>query len=585
MKVLKLLAIALCMVSCVNLEWDEKKQENINNSYFSKMVGHIDPSHNWNLSKEGTVYVSTSEPSEIRVYTGNDVSSLTAVKTVDGEGKISFDIRYGIDKVYVENRKSGEVKVAHLGSEVGFTGTRSYGGNSDVSVTQTDYLYYNYASIRKDVYNQKFTSPESETDMFISNNTFTLYPVWYTSESGNQQEFGLYYYEDGRRVEVMLYKNDKSEDCFQYFPNYNNYSDKDKDYTWKTYSDAHMESLNSSDLYKPYDTEVMNLRIKGFKVHVNPDVKFGFYIKGNDNPTKYYSQPIEYDFGSATWMKGNLEGFLKQSGVEDMYFGHFAIINENGHSYLACDNGCEVTRNSGWKLGPEYFHLVFEIGNQFGTPVKDPDDYIKDSENQDNPDEQDDDIPTTGGNSWIIACEDVFSSSDLSGIHCDYDFNDVVFKVEHMSGETIAKITFLAAGSTIANYVYLGDTPIGEIHEILGYPKTDAKGAYSMLNTKKGWAMADPVELVVDVPEDFMMSHNMGGFKIVRKDNKSSITIGSPEEGSVPYMICVPSDWKWPSENVNIMTAYPDFKTWCNDHMKSTDWYLRQEEAFVYKAK
>lgn len=50
-----------------------------------------------------------------------------------------------------------------------------------------------------------------------------------------------------------------------------------------------------------------------------------------------------------------------------VYYEHFALINYNGHCYLGCDDGCEITDNHS-KENPGYFHLVFEIGNQFGTP-------------------------------------------------------------------------------------------------------------------------------------------------------------------------------------------------------------------------
>ena len=62
-----ILAVA-AVSSCVDLNWDEKKQENANNSFFAKMVGRIDPDHTWNLAKEGSVTVSTASPSEIRIF-------------------------------------------------------------------------------------------------------------------------------------------------------------------------------------------------------------------------------------------------------------------------------------------------------------------------------------------------------------------------------------------------------------------------------------------------------------------------------------------------------------------------------------
>lgn len=586
--VMMFMALA-AVTSCVDLNWDEKEQERENNSFFAKLVGRIDQNHTWNLAKEGSVTVSTASPSEIRIFTvDNGKTRLVADKTIDGTEKLNFDVTYGVNNVYVENRSTGAVRKINLGSSVNFAGTRSYGsGDSKVSVNYKDvgYLYYNYATVKKDVDAAAFTSPESETQLFLSNNSFTLYPVWFTSESGCNQEFGLYYYENGERVEVMLYKNDKQEESYQFFPSWNNPNDYAQSWAWQTYFDAHMTSMESQ-----INTNIeKNVRIKGFQVTVADGLEFGFYIKGDDQGVKYFSEDIPYDFNDSPWVEANLDGFYRQNGYDGtQYFGHFAIINENGHSYLACDNNCEVRRNAGNKMGPEYYHLVFEIGNQLGDPVN-PEvvkEYITDSEDPYTPDEPDDDdpiIPNPENGAWIIACEDVFTGTVDSSNHCDYDFNDVVFKVEHLAGETTATITFLAAGSTIANYVYFGDKELGEIHSILKNTDKDVNGGFTMINTRIKGASAEPVEMVIDVPADFTMTQNMGGFKIVRKDKKTSITVGAPEVGSVPYMICVPSDWQWPVEQQTITGVYSGFAAWCNDHTASTDWYTSPDESKVFK--
>lgn len=575
--------------SCVDLNWDEKKQENANNSFFAKMVGRIDPDHTWNLAKEGSVTVSTASPSEIRIFSvENGRNKLVATKSVDGKQKITFDVTYGVSKVYVEDRNTGAVRKIDLGSSVSFAGTRSYGsGNSKVSVSQTkDYLYYNYATVQKDVNTAAFTSPDSATQLFLSNNTFTLYPVWFTSESGCNQEFGLYYYENGQRVEVMLYKNDKQEESYQFFPNWNNPNDYAQDWAWQTYFDAHMSSMENQ-----INTNIENnVRIKGFQVNVADGLEFGFYIKGDDQGVKYYSEDIPYDF-NGSWVEANLDGFYRQNGYDGtQYFGHFAIINENGHSYLACDNNCEVRRNAGNKMGPEYYHLVFEIGNQFGTPVtpEESKSYITGSDDPVvppvDPDDDDDDdiiIPAPEEGSWIIACEDVFPGSDING-SCDYDFNDVVLKVTHVEGNPNISITFLAAGSTLGNSVYFGNENLGEIHAILGHSEKikgkNGKEAYQMINTSTKGLIAETVTITKPVPEGFSMSKNMGGFRIVRDGNVQSV-VEAPKKGCVPYMICVPGDWKWCVENQAIFSTYSQFGGWSNDHNTNVDWYANCSNA------
>ena len=117
--------------SCVDLNWDEKEQERENNSFFAKMVGRIDPDHTWNLSKEGSVTISTASATDVKIYSFDGKSyRLLASKNIDGTEKINFDIFCGINEVYVENRSTGAVRKASLGSSVSFAGTRSYGASS-----------------------------------------------------------------------------------------------------------------------------------------------------------------------------------------------------------------------------------------------------------------------------------------------------------------------------------------------------------------------------------------------------------------------------------------------------------------------
>lgn len=198
-----------------------------------------------------------------------------------------------------------------------------------------------------------------------------------------------------------------------------------------------------------------------------------------------------------------------------------------------------------------------------------------------------DPTPTDQGQSWIVACEDLGSTDD-------YDFNDIVFKVTHVSGANTATITPLAAGGTLKAEIYNGNTCIGEIHEMLGNGSTNENGLYNVLNAsnqKSGYYVVDrsnlpsatDVQLGVD-GSSFTMSNvadggstNMGGFSIkVTKDGTTneSVTINAPTTGSVPQMFCISDNlnWEWPTENTHIGTAYPEFNQWVGDTSYST-WY------------
>lgn len=225
---------------------------------------------------------------------------------------------------------------------------------------------------------------------------------------------------------------------------------------------------------------------------------------------------------------------------------------------------------------------------------------------------------------WLVACEDLGGSFDI-------DYNDVVFSVEHISGKTKAKLTPLAAGGTLASYIYfqdpLGDRDkcFGEIHQLFGATKVNS-GEFSIINAKSRYEKtAAPIEF--DVAEDWTMAYystgesggtnyggdvNMGGFEVRTltsgSDAPYTLDINSGafsgaskiqpsvrDKGeNVPYILCIPYSytrynypeagkktdyvWAWPVEYMTICDEagngpYPDFRGWVQDHTKNTDWY------------
>lgn len=174
--------------------------------------------------------------------------------------------------------------------------------------------------------------------------------------------------------------------------------------------------------------------------------------------------------------------------------------------------------------------------------------------------------------SWILACEDLGGSDD-------FDFNDVVFKVSHASGQTTATVTPLAAGGVLPATIWCNASSapqrVGEIHTLFGYSTA------TMINTGDGsqvnGVVADPV--TVTVPADYSITNNMGSFTLIvesgRAGNNSyavDLTVSAPGKGSEPQMICVPGSWKWPKEQIRISDAYPEFGKWGNNYNNGT-WY------------
>ena len=229
---------------------------------------------------------------------------------------------------------------------------------------------------------------------------------------------------------------------------------------------------------------------------------------------------------------------------------------------------------------------------------------------------------------WLVACEDLGGSFDI-------DYNDVVFSVEHISGKPKAKLTPLAAGGTLASYIYFQDPwdsnrdkCFGEIHQLFGATKVNS-GEFSIINAKSRYEKtAAPIEF--KVAEDWTMAYyatgdgsgsaytrnskdvNMGGFEVrtlksgidapftlpINSDAFSGASKIQPpvrnEGENVPYILCIPYSytrynypearkktdyvWAWPVEYMTICDEngagpYPDFAGWVQDHTQNTDWY------------
>ncbi len=188
--------------------------------------------------------------------------------------------------------------------------------------------------------------------------------------------------------------------------------------------------------------------------------------------------------------------------------------------------------------------------------------------------------------SWIIACE------DLGGTY-DFDFNDVVFGVSNVAGETTAEVTALASGGTRPVYLasdypqvidgqdvtypdnYLiprGNTHNGEFHSWW-----NNSGNTSRIINAKSWE-GPGATVTIRVDENFSLASkndhlrpsesdtNMGGFRVVVNGADGGIThITAPiddESETAPQMFLVPNGWNWPREEQRITEVYNQFLAW-----------------------
>lgn len=224
---------------------------------------------------------------------------------------------------------------------------------------------------------------------------------------------------------------------------------------------------------------------------------------------------------------------------------------------------------------------------------------------------------------WMLACE------DLGGTF-DRDYNDVVFKVEHISGKTTATVTPLAAGGTLASYIFHvpesgSEQCLGEIHQLFGF-EPEVSGEYEAHNAGVSRG-TEGATVTINVPENWSMAYystntfgtgtesyqNMGGFEIrtlpkgteapqttnwteISTLSSGASRIPAPDMGAAPYIICFPYSyvennkpsvgqktetfWAWPQEFMTIDGCYPDFPGWVSNHSDRTygTWYQRRKD-------
>ena len=352
-------------------------------------------------------------------------------------------------------------------------------------------------------------------------------------------------------------------------------------------------------------------RSQGIVVNIPEGTKFGMYLKKTDGAVgdcTFYSESskntdtykhghgiIDYGNGTVNWDDTNSKpSYASTFTIGDQMFIGFEDWPNNTDSY----GGGDFDLND----------IVLAFAGSKPTII-----------NED---------PTA--TVWLVACEDLGGSFDI-------DYNDVVFSVEHISGKTKAKLTPLAAGGTLASYIYfqdpLGerDKCFGEIHQLFGATNVNS-GEFSIINAKSRYEKtAAPIEFEVD--ENWTMAYystgesggtnyggdvNMGGFEIrtLKSGEDAPFELGITSEKfsgaskiqpstldrgeNVPYILCIPYSytrynypeagkkadyvWAWPVEYMTICDEagngpYPDFRGWVQDHTKNTDWYKNKNNA------
>lgn len=645
--------LAMGIATSCNNEAPEIPATELYTREWVKNFGVMDASQDWNTATRGSVQVDVKgAPKRIRITTViDDVTYLLAdYPEVSGSQKLEFDIPRGLTdiKVMTANRAiRTQVGGAATFAETANNATSANDGgdylvNKDgIKVSKADYLISDGTEpthYRDKLPEKEFNVGKVPTNFeFTSNGTFIIYPIFWDTSGNNT--VGIYTV-NGETINYYPFYSPKEGDALQYLKDSEPQAIKDWYYGMQ-YNDTEIFTAwglpATTDEFTDEDKEVFKTKFVE-AANSDPECKVikAMGLQEGDKLAKIEvwdwhnnwgdNQPISiqgYKYVEGTWTSasGNLsyqdgteykawrsEGFkidiedgikfgmyiqqgewIMHSQVELNEYSYDGVTDEDGNLIKVPHASTYIHHctNAAGEYN-EYRVLAFE--DYYGQYTKEEPDlndvvfYVTSDNVEEIPDVEDHDASPI---KWLIACEDLGSTDD-------FDFNDVVFEVEHVAGRLVATIRPLAAGGTLPTYLCRDGKRVNnrEWHSIFGKDHT------TMVNTGQVSAQANPSTFTIDVPADFSLTSgidgdggsihenykkNMGGFSLeVLKDNGSVYTVEAPGAGTAPQMILIfqkeDKKWEWPTERTNIKSAYPGFESW----MKAGDFSIDKDGTNWY---
>lgn len=170
------------------------------NREFIKEFGAFDPNHDWNHATKVSVNVSTTRPTEVKIYAVVDnVRYLFGTfLNVEGQRTLSVDIPKGTDRLIV--RANGIDYDATPGSNIDLSsrGSRAGEGTPVISAAlgaRTNWKTFSHDEILsyRERLPEGYTNLEQVTDNFTFTPThnFIIYPTYHNTS--NSPEIGIYY--------------------------------------------------------------------------------------------------------------------------------------------------------------------------------------------------------------------------------------------------------------------------------------------------------------------------------------------------------------------------------------------------------
>lgn len=599
-KTLSLLLTAMALAACSDHDngYTEEQISYIQN--YKDVFGTVDTSNDWNAVEQGSVTVTTAQSTRVKVYanTFGTYNLVADYEGVAGTQALSFDMLEGTEYLIVSD--GSQAVAVSPGSSVSLTAqakTRTVNTSTANGLDQAGVTVDAQATDFDPAYIDKVMEvlPEEELNLdrvsqnfsYVSTGTFTLYPIY--MQTSSRHRLGIYWKDAAGQYRTQL-----------------------------VYNDAEGDEMGATTNWIEGGTTA---HAKGIHISLPAGTQFGFYLDVYDESGTYrhtvYSQAemnqycahytLDGKQPTSDWDGYNNTGTWKAADAPGIYcFG--ATFRAN----LTLSNGTTVTDTQflcfeDWNLwGPDLNDLVFAFKGDNIPTILDDD-----------------------ATSWVISAEDLGGTFDI-------DYNDVVVAVNHVGGQTTATVTPLAAGGTLASFLFFGDKTeencLGEIHELFGASRVTS-GDYNPVNVGSTSPTQLGEAITISVPADFTLasytsqdasstSATMGGFKVVTipKGEAPSVaaaitsTAGqtiqntlTKNDDNVPYVICTPMRWKrdngdgtittgnyrWPMEYVPMFPfaernnpAYNhndqySFRSWIQGLNKETSkyWYLYPEQA------
>ncbi len=591
-----LLAGSLALAaSCQDYEpFSEQQVQDVAYTHeFEKVFGKIDPEQTWNMATRAKVTVTVDKESEIKVYAidHGHKTKVADYSNVTGTRTLGFDVVEGTTDIMVTDGATAQY--AKVGDELDFTSalTRTmYNTDLDIISVSDDYREFSqnvitaYTGV---VPEDNYNNPDRVTCNFywVSTGPFTFYPLyWQTNshhimgiywidENGDYHEKDVYADKCGDEVQKPIVQQGWDSEVGTVF----NVTGWSNDINYQTI---------------PYEKNgTVGIRSKGITINLPKGQVFGMYIKVYTTPLTYNEETKMWEFTDGPMYhqvfseEAKNQHMLKAWGGKDwinqvsekvagkpVHASTFqAIVDETLYTYFGFEDH---------EWGPDLNDLIFVFGDNVPTVV-------------------DEDT----GQEWVLAYEDLGNSFD-------WDYNDVVLSVGHVSGLTTAKITPLAAGGTLASNIYFNNQDLGEIHQLFGQSATTS-GNYTPVNIEDRGNIG--MYQNVTVSENFSMTtlsdyasgssdavsdHSGIVIKVTPKGGgaqaAADIVYSLANKGKAPEVFCIPRkwetrepteeggtttrywrEWRWPKEYANIDKAYSEFASWASDRTNN-EWYKEE---------